>query len=263
MQTDNPQDRPGIRRPGVSAEPFKEEDPSAIGPSARRSSSVVMSNPRASVTIDNTTVIAFYDKPPEALAIIQLATKCNPLFEPLSEEQKRIVYGAMIDEWYDAGENVINEGERGDLFYVVETGAFEAHIAARGEEAVAKYESGTCFGELALLYNSARAATVKCTREGRLWAIDRGVFNMIMVASNKAVFTRAQEFLKSTTLLESCSSAQIDFLATMFEEYSYSVGECLWEEEEPIEVHAPHTLPKFSAAFCGQGAYICSSRAWH
>ena len=45
------------------------------------------------------------------------------------------------------GENVITQGEEGDFFYVVEKGQFFVFV---DEKHVAKKESGSSFGELAL-----------------------------------------------------------------------------------------------------------------
>lgn len=53
------------------------------------------------------------------------------------------------------------EGEEGDNFYVVEQGSFEASV---GGARVASYEGRGSFGELALMYNCPRAATVTGAR---------------------------------------------------------------------------------------------------
>jgi len=39
---------------------------------------------------------------------------------------------------------------------------------------------GDVFGELALLYNAPRAATIKGESDGQLWVLDRGTFNNIV-----------------------------------------------------------------------------------
>jgi hypothetical protein len=101
----------------------------------------------------------------------------------------------MVDQKYEAGDIVIQQGERGDIFYVVESGAFEASIKSSDKEPakkVAFYESGTGFGELALLYNGPRAATIECTKPGKCWGIERGLFNMIMVSANKHAAPKAE-----------------------------------------------------------------------
>ena len=50
------------------------------------------------------------------------------------------------------------EGEEGDNFYVIEAGDF---VAVKGGRQVFRYEGSGSFGELALMYNCPRAATVQ------------------------------------------------------------------------------------------------------
>lgn len=42
------------------------------------------------------------------------------------------------------------------------------------------YESGEAFGELALLYNAPRAATITANEDCTLWCLDRGTFSNIV-----------------------------------------------------------------------------------
>ena len=186
------QRRGSVRREAFSAEQFIMDEAKPPTTTTRRSS--IKKTFRASSTqLESGAIVTQYEKDESSLEIIKKATADNPLFEALSDEQKSICFGAMVDEECSAGDVVITQGERGDLFYVVEKGKFEAYIKERGDEVVKHYESGSGFGELALLYGKPRQATVKCTEGGRLWAIDRGVFNMIMVASNKCGAARERE----------------------------------------------------------------------
>lgn len=173
-------------------------------------------------------LIAQYPKEPQTLKILTSGTSGNPLFEGLSEEQLQIVYGAMVEVLCCAGETVIEEGERGDLFYVVESGEFSATLRASGSEVVMRYQSATSFGELALLYNSPRRATITCDAEGKLWAIDRAVFNMIMVASNKHIIDRKYEYLKKAEFCSCLDDAERNMLATLCEEVSCKHMQHIW-----------------------------------
>lgn len=48
------------------------------------------------------------------------------------------------------------------------------------------YTSGESFGELALMYNAPRAATIKCKTAGKMYGLDRNTFtNIIQEAAIK------------------------------------------------------------------------------
>ena len=52
----------------------------------------------------------------------------------------------------------------------------QASLEQKNNAIVAEYGEGDSFGELALLYNSPRAATVTCFEGGRVWALERKRF---------------------------------------------------------------------------------------
>jgi CRP-like cAMP-binding protein len=68
---------------------------------------------------------------------------------------------------------VIREGERGDRFYVVDTGEVEVEIAGHP---VRRQGPGSSFGEIALLRDVPRTASVRTVTDVRLLALERGVF---------------------------------------------------------------------------------------
>ena len=65
------------------------------------------------------------------------------------------------------------------------------------------YEQGEAFGELALLYNAPRAATIVSSTPVTLYQLDRNTFNHIVkdAASNKRA--RYEDFLSSVPILQS------------------------------------------------------------
>jgi len=227
------------RRSGVSAEPLANTEQQKAPTKSRRRVSVGGDSDHHSRRMSCTDAdVAQFFKSKESMEILERATKNNLLFEPLDPAQRKMVFGAMVDQKYEAGDIVIQQGERGDIFYVVESGAFEASIKSSDKEPakkVAFYESGTGFGELALLYNGPRAATIKCTKPGKCWGIERGLFNMIMVSANKTLSSSTKEFLNSISLFEPLSDKQVDVLVGLFTEFQHPVGEVLFEAGEACE----------------------------
>jgi hypothetical protein len=72
-----------------------------------------------------------------------------------------------------AAQNVVKQGDAGDLFYVVADG--ELDVSVDGHD-VATLRGGDYFGEIALLREVPRTATVRARRDSTLLALDRGDF---------------------------------------------------------------------------------------
>lgn len=81
-----------------------------------------------------------------------------------------------------AGEDVIQQGEPGDYFYVLESGSAEVvrRTDASTQTAVAMLRVGSTFGEEALLQGGVRNATVRMVRDGRVLRLDKGDFDRLL-----------------------------------------------------------------------------------
>jgi len=75
-----------------------------------------------------------------------------------------------------AGDTVFSEGEPGDSMYVVVSGT--AEISVRGKR-VETAKTGTIFGEMALIDNSPRSATVVAVEDCSLIAINATRFSAL------------------------------------------------------------------------------------
>lgn len=123
------------------------------------------------------------------------------------------------------GELVISQGEAGDHFYIVVSGRYEASLSQLSGDVVAEYGGADSFGELALLYNAPRAATIRCTagapgglanglQGGVLWALERKRFRHVMVHTNaSSLASKAEHFLKSVPMLSALTDAQVGWEA--------------------------------------------------
>lgn len=96
-----------------------------------------------------------------------------PVFSPLPPDQLELVAGSAREVPIVAGTEVIREGDVGDCFYAVAAGRFD--VVMDGEH-VRFAERGGSFGEVALLANVPRTASVTAAADGVVFAIDRDPF---------------------------------------------------------------------------------------
>jgi hypothetical protein len=118
---------------------------------------------RRLVEIDRTLPV-----PPPELALIEGV----PMFAPLSLAVKEQIAARLIPLTVPAGEVVIRAGDRGDRFYVIGDGELE--VTAEGLHRSA--DAGDCFGEIALLRDVPRTATVRALLDSTLYALERDAF---------------------------------------------------------------------------------------
>jgi cAMP-dependent protein kinase regulator len=98
------------------------------------------------------------------------------MFKALNKEELEIVIDAMTERKFNSGEVVIKQGNAGAVLFVVEEGQLDCFKKFGSDEEtkfLKTYEPGEAFGELALLYNAPRAATIIAKTAALLWELDR------------------------------------------------------------------------------------------
>jgi MFS family permease len=96
-----------------------------------------------------------------------------PIFAPLPAPQLERLARALVEVRVDPGSVVFEAGDHGDRFYLIAEGRAAVDI---GDEPVRTLEPGDFFGEIALLRDVPRTATVRAITGLRLLALDRETF---------------------------------------------------------------------------------------
>jgi CRP-like cAMP-binding protein len=108
------------------------------------------------------------------------------LFAPLSLVAKERIASHLVQVDVASGDIVIRAGEVGDRFYVVGDGALTIDAGPRS----VRVGPGDFFGEIALLRDVPRTATVQANTDARLFALERDDF-LAVVTGNSLAGTEA------------------------------------------------------------------------
>ncbi|KAJ2720594.1 hypothetical protein GGI07_004511 [Coemansia sp. Benny D115] len=166
---------------------------------------------------------------------IRQALDNNFLFKNMDEDSYRDVIDAMEEKHVDRGQSVIVQGGVGDYFYIVERGTFEIYLRKGLDEPskVAEVVDGGSFGELALMYNAPRAATVTATSEATLWALDRITFRSLLMERTSRKRRLYERFLETVPLLKSLEPYERQKIADALESVSYAENDTIVQQGEP------------------------------
>mmetsp|Transcript_30068 Transcript_30068/g.70086 ORF Transcript_30068/g.70086 Transcript_30068/m.70086 type:complete len:310 (-) Transcript_30068:140-1069(-) len=152
-----------------------------------------------------------YPKAPEQEASLTAMLRNSFLFASLDLQALQTIVLAMRGPLvFDAGIQLITEGDSGDHLYVVQDGAVDCTKVINGVPTLLKtVMAGDLFGELALLYNCPRAASV-ISRGTVIWELDRESFQTIVMG---AVLRKREHYgaiLRGVPLFRDYTSNQLD-----------------------------------------------------
>ena len=102
-----------------------------------------------------------------------------PLLSTLTSYERSKIADALETQKYPPGTTIIQEGDVGEAFYLLESGEAEAY--KRGtEQPVKHYQKGDYFGELALLNDAPRAASVVSKTEVKVATLGKDGFQRLL-----------------------------------------------------------------------------------
>jgi cAMP-dependent protein kinase regulator len=150
------------------------------------------------------------------------------MFMALDDNDLKVVIDAMDEKKPQSGEFVIKEGDAGDCLFIVESGQLKCTKVIGGAEKFLKnYNPGDVFGELALLYNAPRAATIQSETDSHLWVLDRNTFNNIVKDASQKKRSKYESFLQTVPILQSMDHYERSKLADAIKETKVSAGEMI------------------------------------
>jgi CRP-like cAMP-binding protein len=111
------------------------------------------------------------------------------LFEGLERKELERISGSFKERTFNAGDVVAREGSSGIGFFVIESGTAKA---THGELVIAELGPGASFGEVALIDEGPRSATVTAETELKCWGLSAWEFRPLAETNAKVAWNLAR-----------------------------------------------------------------------
>lgn len=213
------EEKKSIARREAPRNPLKKKAPVI---DARLSSRVAIDAPNALVV----------DKPKSArdLEVITNALNRHFIFTSLTDENRSVLIDHMKHFTLGPNEIIFEQDQPAINFFVIATGKLDVYVNAKK---VNSLQAGDGFGELALLHDSPRSATVKTAERVTMWGLDRRTFRNAVESVNAQNYQENKQFIESVPLFGVLTSAQRDSLVSSLSTLKFRPGERIVNEGDP------------------------------
>uniref|UniRef100_A0A7S3R8L1 cGMP-dependent protein kinase n=1 Tax=Dunaliella tertiolecta TaxID=3047 RepID=A0A7S3R8L1_DUNTE len=165
---------------------------------------------------------------PEDYEVLEGALAKLLIFNRLDPQLQRRIVQEMYERKVGAGEILMKEGDTGlaatELF-VVKSGKFEVLQRRQGQNVrVNMKDRCDCFGEISLMYDSPRSATVAATTDAVVWVLDRAVFRHFVREIQETQVSQIELFLNSVPILSPLTKEERMRIVDALEEATYPKG---------------------------------------
>ncbi|KAF1538008.1 cGMP-dependent protein kinase 2, partial [Eudyptes schlegeli] len=161
--------------------------------------------------------------------LITNALNKNQFLKRLEPHQIRDMVECMHERTFQQGSYVIRQGEPGNHIFVLKEGSLEVF---QQNKLLSSIPVWTAFGELAILYNCTRTASVKAITNVKTWALDREVFQNIMRVTAQTRQEQYRNFLRSVSLLKNLPEDKLTKIMDCLEVEYYHKGDYVIREGE-------------------------------
>uniref|UniRef100_A0A8C4UHT8 cGMP-dependent protein kinase n=1 Tax=Falco tinnunculus TaxID=100819 RepID=A0A8C4UHT8_FALTI len=161
--------------------------------------------------------------------LITDALNKNQFLKRLEPHQIRDMVECMYERTFQQGSYVIRQGEPGNHIFVLKEGSLEVF---QQNKLLSSIPAWTAFGELAILYNCTRTASVKAITNVKTWALDREVFQNIMRVTAQTRQEQYRNFLRSVSLLKNLPEDKLTKIMDCLEVEYYDKGDYVIREGE-------------------------------
>nr|HEX4318104.1 DUF1003 domain-containing protein [Kofleriaceae bacterium] len=114
-----------------------------------------------------------------------------PMFEGLSDEDRRVLANSLKERRFSAGQLIMNIGDAGTSMFIVADGNVNIHLPGEASRRISLKDisDGEYFGEIALFDDKPRSASAQATTDSLLLELDRDTLSKYLVARPASAMT--------------------------------------------------------------------------
>ena len=172
------------------------------------------------------------DKPKTSTdrATILTALSKHFIFNSLNDENRLTLIDSMKFFRLAANETVFEQNQPAMHFFVLASGRLDVLVSGRSVNTI---KPGEGFGELALLHDTPRSASIRTLEPCSLWAVDRISFRQMLQNVNAQNYAENKAFIDSIALFTMLTENQKEALLNSLATHRFSMGQRIVNEGDP------------------------------
>lgn len=169
-------------------------------------------------------------KNPSDIKLIKASLQRHFIFSSLTEKQIDLIIEHMKLYAVNANEVIFEQNSKGNAFFIVATGRLEVVV---NNNRVNLIKEGDSFGELALIHDTPRSATVRTIMNTALWVLDRKTFRSTLEELNAQNYKENRSFIDSVPIFQILSESQKESLVSTLTSLKFQSGQKIVNEGDP------------------------------
>eukprot|EP00750_Incisomonas_marina_P006115 INCI14328.2.p1 GENE.INCI14328.2~~INCI14328.2.p1 ORF type:complete len:691 (-),score=99.74 INCI14328.2:576-2468(-) len=173
-------------------------------------------------------------KSAESRRVILVELRKHFVVQQLPEDVHERLADAMFLAEARPGQLVVQQGDVGTRFYVLEDGVID--VVVDGIQ-MSRITGPGSFGEMALLHDAPRAATLRAAEACRLWCVERDVFRNFVALQAVEAASDKLRLLRKVDILQPLTMPQMAAVAEAVTQQSFAKGEDIIRQGDPDAKH--------------------------
>ena len=161
------------------------------------------------------------------ISLISSSFERHFIFNTLPHDQKSKIIDAMKQYSVASNQIIFRQNQPGNNFFIVSSGMLEVLV---NDSRINTLSEGVGFGELALMHDTPRTATVRTLTSSVLWGLDRSTFKKVIEDINALNYQENKAFIESVSVFAILKPDQIEALVGSVRTLNFNSGQVIVKE---------------------------------